>query len=38
MADQIMTVSKERVLNFFGLLSPDDIQKVEAAVRLHLGI
>ena len=38
MADQIMTVSKQRVSNFFGRLSPDDMQKVEAAVRLHLDI
>ena len=33
-----MTVSKERVSNLFGRLSPTDMQKVEAAVRLHLGI
>ena len=33
-----MTVSKQRVSNFFGRLSPDDMQKVEAAVRLHLDI
>lgn len=38
MADQIMTVSKQRVSNLFGTLSPDDMQKVESAVRLHLGI
>lgn len=38
MADQIMTVSKQRVSNLFGTVSPDDMQKVEAAVRLHLGI
>ena len=38
MADQIMTVSKQRVSNFFGRLSPTDMQNVEAAVRLHLGI
>ena len=37
-ADQIMTVSEQRVSNFFGRLSPDDMQKVEAAVRLHLDI
>ena len=38
MADQIMTVSRQRVSNFFGRLSSDDMEKVEAAVRLHLGI
>ena len=38
MADQIMTVIKQRVSNLFGTLSPDDMQKVESAVRLHLGI
>ena len=38
MADQLTTISKSRVSNIFGELSNDDIEKVEAAVRLQLGL
>ena len=38
MADQMTTVSKSRVLNFFGHLSETDIELVEAAMRVQLGL
>jgi len=38
MASQLRTVSKERLGNFVGELSPQDIGKVERAVLLQLGI
>ena len=38
MADQIRTVSKLRVGNLFGRLSEADLQRVERAVRLQLGL
>ena len=38
MADQIRTVSKLRVSNPFGRLSGADLQRVEWAVRLQLGL
>ncbi len=38
MADQITTVSKSRVSNFFGNLSEPDVQSVEEAVKLQLGL
>ena len=38
MADQIRTVSKLRVGNLFGRLSEADLQRVEWAVRLQLGL
>ena len=38
MADQIRTVSKLRVSNLFGRLSGADLQRVEWAVRLQLGL
>ncbi len=38
MADQITTISKERVLRKLGLLSPEDIVAVARAVRMQLGI
>ncbi len=38
MADQLTTVSKARISNIFGELSADDIEKVEEAVRLQLGL
>lgn len=38
MADQLTTVSKQRLVNQAGVLSHDDIRKVEQAVRLQLGL
>lgn len=37
-ADQLTTVSKQRLVNQAGVLSHDDIRKVEQAVRLQLGL
>ena len=36
MADQLTTVSKQRLLNLAGKLSTSDIQKVERAVKIQL--
>ena len=38
MADQIMTADKKRLKKHIGVLSFDDMQKVEDAVRIHLGL
>jgi mRNA interferase MazF len=38
MADQVTTVSKQRLMNQAGVLSPDDMRKVEQAVRVQLGL
>ena len=38
MADQITTVSKKRLRNRLGRLSKADVQAVEQAVRVQLGI
>ena len=38
MADQLTTVSKARIEAFFGKLSDGDIENLNAAVRLHLGL
>lgn len=38
MADQMTTASKERLKNKMGQLSSDDMQQVELAVLLQLGI
>ncbi len=38
MADQLTTVSKARIANFCGALSPDDLVRLETTVRLHLGL
>ena len=38
MADQLTTVSKARIGAFFGKLSDGDIENLNAAVRLHLGL
>jgi mRNA interferase MazF len=38
MADQIMTASKQRLLNRMGSLSLGDLKAVEGAILLHLGI
>ena len=38
MADQIATVSKLRLINQIGKLSEEDIQKVEHAVKVQLGL
>jgi mRNA-degrading endonuclease toxin of MazEF toxin-antitoxin module len=38
MADQIATVSKERLKSKLGSLSRTDMQSVERAIRLQLGL
>lgn len=38
MADQLTTVSKVRLVNFAGRLSGADLQKVEQAIKLQLGM
>ena len=38
MADQLTTVSKARVTDLAGRLSPSDLQQVERAVMLQLGL
>ena len=38
MADQLTTVSKVRLINLEGKLSGSDMQKVEQAVRIQLGL
>ncbi|MCX5835583.1 MAG: type II toxin-antitoxin system PemK/MazF family toxin [Deltaproteobacteria bacterium] len=38
MADQLATVSKSRLFNRAGILSEEDMRKVEEAVKTQLGI
>lgn len=38
MADQIMTVSKERLTECLALLSPHEISGVDVAMLVHLGL
>jgi len=38
MADQVTTVTKERLLKILGLLSPHEMHKVEMAIRIQLGL
>lgn len=38
MADQLRTVSKTRLSNVAGRLSPSDLERVERAVMLQLGL
>ena len=38
MADQLTTVSKQRLYGQLGALTHDDMRKVERAVRLQLGL
>jgi mRNA interferase MazF len=38
MADQIATVSKQRLKSRLATLSPDDIRAVERAMRVQLGV
>lgn len=38
MADQLTTVSKERIADFFGKLSNSDIESLDTIVRFHLGL
>jgi mRNA interferase MazF len=38
MADQITTVTKERLLKFLSVLSPHDLHRVEMAIRIQLGL
>jgi mRNA interferase MazF len=38
MADQLATVSKERLFQRAGVLSPEDMHKIEAAIKIQLDI
>ena len=38
MADQLTSVSKERITAFFGKLSAGDIESLDATLRFHLGL
>jgi mRNA interferase MazF len=38
MADQLSTISKERLRDRIGRLSPDDMTAVERVIRLQLGL
>ena len=38
MADQLTTVSKQRLINLAGELKPSEMQQVERAVRVQLGL
>ncbi len=38
MADQIMTVAKERLTERIGMLAPDDMHSVDFALRVQLGL
>ena len=38
MSDQITTVDKRRAKGYMGTLSSEDMQKVDAALRLHLAL
>lgn len=38
MADQLTTVSKLRLIDRMGVLSSDDIRKVESAIKVQLGL
>jgi mRNA interferase MazF len=38
MADQIATVSKQRLKSRLATLSLDDIRAIERAIRVHLGL
>jgi len=38
MADQLTTVSKQRLINKAGRLSGEDMRKVERAVKIQLGL
>ena len=38
MADQITTISKLRLINQIGILSEEDMQKIERAVKVQLGL
>ena len=38
MASQLMTASKERLMDRFGRLSAPDMRRVEDAIKLQLGL
>jgi len=38
MADQLMTVSKERLTERLGLLAPHDLHRIQMAIRIQLGL
>lgn len=37
-ADQIRTIDKSRIIKNIGSLKPNEIESIENAIRLHLGI
>jgi mRNA interferase MazF len=38
MADQLATVSKERLFKRIGVISDEDLRKVEEAIKTHLDL
>lgn len=38
MADQLATVSKQRLINRLGEVSPNDMKKIGRAIKTHLGL
>lgn len=38
MADQLATVSKSRLMDLAGRLSEGDVRRVEAAIKVQLGL
>jgi len=38
LADQLTTISKQRLGERIGVLSPEDVDKVERAIRVQLGL
>ena len=38
MADQIITVTKERLTEYLGLLAPDELRALDMALRIQLGL
>lgn len=38
MADQIMTVTKERLTKRMGIVGPDDMRGIDVALRVQLGL
>ena len=38
MADQIMTVSKQRLTKYFGSIPVSDMDAVEGAIRIQIGL
>jgi mRNA interferase MazF len=38
MADQLTTASKERLVNFLGTISAEDVKSIERVIKIQLGI